>query len=72
MRISVHSPAGSSPLMSTRFLLARLHLDSLKDKRSTKAVKNALVQLPSGSSAYDMAYQEAMERITPNQKETWT
>ncbi|KAK3722787.1 hypothetical protein LTR37_002359 [Vermiconidia calcicola] len=54
------------------FLLARLHLDSLKDKRSTKAVKNALVQLPSGSSAYDMAYQEAMERITPNQKETWT
>ncbi|KAF4837172.1 Vegetative incompatibility protein HET-E-1 [Colletotrichum tropicale] len=45
------------------FLLAQLHLDSLQDKRSAKAIKDALRKLPTGSSAYDNAYNEAMERI---------
>ncbi|KAF4880492.1 Vegetative incompatibility protein HET-E-1 [Colletotrichum siamense] len=45
------------------FLLAQLHLDSLQGKRSVKAIKNALRKLATGSSAYDSAYEEAMERI---------
>ncbi|KAI9754904.1 MAG: hypothetical protein M4579_004504, partial [Chaenotheca gracillima] len=45
------------------FLLAKLHLESLKGKTSPKAVKTALKQLPVGSDAYDHAYKDAMERI---------
>ncbi|KFY47728.1 hypothetical protein V496_10483 [Pseudogymnoascus sp. VKM F-4515 (FW-2607)] len=49
------------------FLLAQLHLDSLTDKVTPKAVKTALSRLPKGSTGLDMAYDQAMERIT-NQK----
>ncbi|KAH6999490.1 hypothetical protein EDB80DRAFT_583322, partial [Ilyonectria destructans] len=45
------------------FLLARLHLDSLVGKRSPQAVRDALAKLPTGSAAYDEAYNHAMERI---------
>ncbi|KFZ20148.1 hypothetical protein V501_00284 [Pseudogymnoascus sp. VKM F-4519 (FW-2642)] len=45
------------------FLLAQLHLDSLKGKKSPKAIRNALRKLPTGSEAYDNAYKDAMERI---------
>lgn len=45
------------------FLLAKLHLDSLKDKRTIKAMRSTLEVLPSGSSAYDAAYAWAMKRI---------
>ncbi|RKU40803.1 hypothetical protein DL546_003127 [Coniochaeta pulveracea] len=45
------------------FLLAQLHLDSLVGMRSVKALKTALARLPSGSEAYDVSYQAAMERI---------
>ncbi|KAL5331136.1 hypothetical protein ACEPPN_000665 [Leptodophora sp. 'Broadleaf-Isolate-01'] len=45
------------------FLLAQLHLDSLKGKRSPKAIRTALKTLPTGSEAYDSAYKDAMERI---------
>lgn len=48
-----------------RFLLAQLHLESLIeiDKPSVKAVRSALGKLPSGSDAYNHAYETAMERI---------
>ncbi|XDG04305.1 hypothetical protein ABKA04_003920 [Annulohypoxylon sp. FPYF3050] len=46
-----------------RFLLAQLYLDSLIGKRSPKAVRLALVQLPTGSGAYNSAYENAMKRI---------
>ncbi|KAG4261953.1 hypothetical protein FPRO03_11421 [Fusarium proliferatum] len=46
-----------------RFLLARLHLDSLRDKISVDTVHKALAKLPSGSDAYFQAYETAMERI---------
>lgn len=46
-----------------RFLLAWLHLDSLVGKKSPKAVRAALAELPTGSEAYDRAYSDAMERI---------
>ncbi|KAF4438156.1 ankyrin repeat protein [Fusarium austroafricanum] len=46
-----------------QFLLAQLHLDSLIGKRSPKAIRTALAKLPTGSEAYDHAYQSAMERI---------
>ncbi|XP_044723873.1 ankyrin repeats (3 copies) domain-containing protein [Hirsutella rhossiliensis] len=45
------------------FLLANLHLDSLTDKTSVKAVRSALAALPKGSGAYDEAYEEAMKRV---------
>ncbi|CAI6095091.1 unnamed protein product [Clonostachys chloroleuca] len=45
------------------FLLAHLHLQSLRGKKSPKAVRNALEKLPTGSNAYDTAYGEVMERI---------
>ena len=35
-----------------RFLLAQLHLDSLKAKKSPKAIRIALQTLPTGSKAY--------------------
>jgi ankyrin repeat protein len=46
-----------------RFLLAQLHLDSLIEKRSPKAIRASLKRLSKGSEAYDQAYGEAMERI---------
>ncbi|CVL06935.1 related to ankyrin [Fusarium mangiferae] len=45
------------------FLLAQLHLDSLRDKISVDAVHKALAKLPSGSDAYFNAYETAMKRI---------
>lgn len=48
---------------TTRFLLARLYLDSLIGKRAPKAIRHALKKLPTGSEAYDHVYSEAMERI---------
>jgi ankyrin repeat protein len=46
-----------------RFLLAQLHLDSLKDKITRKAIKQAIDKLPKGLNALDHAYEDAMERI---------
>ena len=51
------------PAHLTRFLLAQLHLHSLKGKRAPTAVRDALKKLPTGSEAYDRAYSDAMERI---------
>ncbi|CVL06697.1 uncharacterized protein FMAN_11824 [Fusarium mangiferae] len=45
------------------FLLARLHLDSLEGIISVKRLRDALSTLPTGTSAYDEAYQGALERI---------
>ena len=45
------------------FLLSRLHMDSLTDKTSPKAIKKALERLPLGSDALDLAYDQAMQRI---------
>ncbi|KAK8000389.1 hypothetical protein PG990_012989 [Apiospora arundinis] len=53
------------------FLLAQLHLNSLKGKRSPKAVRAALQKLANGSNAYDIAYHDSMTRINgqiPDQK----
>jgi hypothetical protein len=47
----------------TRFLLAKLHLESLTGKRSPKSIRAALKNLAIGSGAYDRAYEDAMERI---------
>lgn len=44
-------------------LLAQLHMDSLTDKTSPKAVKKALENLPKGSDALDISYKQAMQRI---------
>ncbi|KAH8691253.1 ankyrin repeat-containing domain protein [Talaromyces proteolyticus] len=45
------------------FLLAQLHFDSIKTKKTPKKVKNALETLPTGVTAYSYAYKDAMERI---------
>ncbi|KAI0569585.1 ankyrin repeat domain-containing protein [Pyrenophora tritici-repentis] len=45
------------------FLLARLHTDSLLDKRTAKDVKSTLAKLSKGSASLDDAYKEAIQRI---------
>ena len=40
-----------------------MHLDSLKGKRSVKALRATLETLHTGSQAYDHAYNDAMDRI---------
>ncbi|KAI9757033.1 MAG: hypothetical protein M4579_003602 [Chaenotheca gracillima] len=45
------------------FLLAQLHMSSLRDKLTVKAVKKTLESLPQGSTALDAAYEDAMKRI---------
>lgn len=45
------------------FLLACLHLDSLRGKPTKKAVQSALAKLPKGSEALKEAYDEAIQRI---------
>ena len=47
----------------TRFLLARLHLDSLRGKPTKKAIQSTLTKLPKGSEALKEAYNEAVKRI---------
>jgi ankyrin repeat protein len=46
-----------------RFLLTRLHVDSLLDKDTKKKVRSALEKLSKGSEVLDQAYGEAIERI---------
>lgn len=46
-----------------RFLLAQLHMDSLRYKGSPKLIKKALEILPTGSDALDLAYRGAMQRV---------
>lgn len=43
--------------------MAKLHLDSLKGKRSPKALRQTLNALATGNDAYDEAYQNTMLRI---------
>ncbi|XTI94186.1 hypothetical protein V2W45_1217397, partial [Cenococcum geophilum] len=45
------------------FLLARLHTDSLLDKRKPKEVKSTLARLSKGSATLDDAYGDALQRI---------
>jgi ankyrin repeat protein len=53
----------SCALTAPRFLLARLHVDSLLDKRTPKDVKTSLANLTKGAAALDVAYTEALQRI---------
>lgn len=46
-----------------RFLLAKFHFDSLIGKRSPKALRNTLQNLPKGTDSYSCAYDMVMERI---------
>ena len=50
-------------LRDPRFLLARLHTDSLLDKRTAKDVKTTLAKLTKGAAALDVAYGETLQRI---------
>ncbi|OCL01946.1 hypothetical protein AOQ84DRAFT_199979 [Glonium stellatum] len=45
------------------FLLARLHVDSLLDKKTTQKVKTTLQALKGGAESLEIAYNEAIERI---------
>ncbi|KAM0551853.1 hypothetical protein ACHAPJ_008189 [Fusarium lateritium] len=46
-----------------RMLLAHFHLESLAYKQSPKALRAALIALPSGSNAYHQVYQDTMHRV---------
>ncbi|KFY17788.1 hypothetical protein V492_00386 [Pseudogymnoascus sp. VKM F-4246] len=45
------------------FLLARLHVDSLRGKGTKKEIRSTLKNLPKGLTALSKAYDEAIERI---------
>ncbi|OBT64232.1 hypothetical protein VE03_06864 [Pseudogymnoascus sp. 23342-1-I1] len=45
------------------FLLARLHVDSLRDKRTKAKVQSMLEMLPRGAEALKEAYNDAIKRI---------
>lgn len=49
--------------MRHRFLLAKLHIDSLIGTGTVRALRNTLKSLPAGSDAYDSTYRYAMKRI---------
>lgn len=55
-------------MVKNRFLLAQLHLESLTDKITPKAIRLALKRLPKGSEALDITYNTALERVE-SQKE---
>jgi hypothetical protein len=46
-----------------RFILARLHVDSLPDKRTKQKVMSTLNKLSKGSAALDRACSDAIKRI---------
>lgn len=52
-----------------RFLLAELHMNSLKNKTSAKEIRTALTKLSSGSNAYNDAYKEAWHRLNAQPEE---
>jgi hypothetical protein len=49
--------------LTPRFLLAQLHIDSLKDKPTPKLIRLTLKNLPKGLEALSNAYEEVIERI---------
>ncbi|KAI1849949.1 hypothetical protein JX266_004328 [Neoarthrinium moseri] len=51
------------------FLLAKLHLDSLKGKRSARSLRKTLASLAGGADAYTKAYNNTMDRIRGQLKE---
>ena len=46
-----------------RFLLAQLHMDSLKSQPTRGHIKEALRDLPKGTAGLDKTYEQAMKRI---------
>jgi ankyrin repeat protein len=55
--------------LTSRFLLATLHLDSLKGKRTEGHIEEALKLLPKGSESLRTAYDSAVERIELQNKD---
>ncbi|WAO90276.1 NACHT domain-containing protein [Fusarium falciforme] len=51
------------------FLLAQLHFESLIGKMTAKVIRTTLESLPTGSKAYDSAYEEAMNRVQDQNKD---
>ncbi|KAH2131752.1 hypothetical protein KXV68_000765, partial [Aspergillus fumigatus] len=45
------------------FLLAHLHFESVKPKKTIRKVREAIASLPKGYGAYNHAYEDAMQRI---------
>lgn len=51
-------------LTSSSFLLAKLHMNHLMGFLTVRQMKNALVQSPRGTTGLELAYDQAMPRIT--------
>ncbi|KAJ5364795.1 uncharacterized protein N7496_010508 [Penicillium cataractarum] len=51
------------------FLLPQPHLRSLAGKTSPKSLRTSLKALPTGTDAYDLAYEQAIQRIEGQYKE---
>lgn len=61
--LSASSRIGGGLKRIIRFLLARLHVDPLLDKRNKQKVLSTLNKLSKGSATLNEAYSEALERI---------
>lgn len=60
----------SPDLLVYRFLVAELHLSSLKGGKSPKAVRKARDSFSSGASSYGQVYANTMNRIQSQLTET--
>jgi hypothetical protein len=50
-------------LKQARFLIARLHMDSLRNKPTIDHIKRAILDLPRGMNGLEAIYKEAINRI---------
>ncbi|KAF7155865.1 hypothetical protein CNMCM5623_008745 [Aspergillus felis] len=61
--VSEEIQSGITNAVDGMFLLAQLHFDSIKSKKSIRKVREAIRRLPKGAEAYNHAYEDAMRRI---------
>ncbi|GFF43165.1 isoform 2 of serine/threonine-protein phosphatase 6 regulatory ankyrin repeat subunit A [Aspergillus udagawae] len=61
--VSEEIQSGVMKAVDGMFLLAQLHFDSIKSKKSIRKVREAINSLPKGAEAYNHAYKDAVQRI---------
>ncbi|EAU36770.1 conserved hypothetical protein [Aspergillus terreus NIH2624] len=61
--ISEEIQTGITKAVDGMFLLAQLHFDSVKAKKTVKRILETIKSLSKGSEAYNHAYKDAMQRI---------
>ncbi|KAL5362033.1 hypothetical protein BJX96DRAFT_185764 [Aspergillus floccosus] len=68
--ISEEIQTGITKAVDEMFLLAQLHFDSVKAKKTVKKILETIKSLSKGSEAYIHAYEDAMQRIEGHDKDS--